>query len=91
MRDDSPRTRGRKWMRIRGQIMTRANHLCEQCAKDGKTTPAREVDHITPIFKGGTDALSNLAALCIPCHEAKTARDMGYKHKARIGLDGWPE
>ena len=90
-REATTRTRGRKWMRIRAQVLSRCGHLCEQCTKGGKTTPARHVDHITPLHKGGTDDLNNLMGLCIPCHEAKTADDMGYRHKAKIGLDGWPE
>ena len=85
------RTLGRKWMRLRQAVMARANWLCEHCFKEGRPTPAREVDHVVPLCKGGTDALDNLAALCVPCHEAKTARDMGYRIKPRIGLDGWPE
>lgn len=85
------RTRGRKWMRIRSQVMTRCNWLCEHCAQQGRVTPALEVDHIKPLHKGGTDALDNLAGLCAPCHEAKTARDMGYAVKVTIGVDGWPE
>ena len=91
-RDTTPtRTRGRKWMVIRAKVMARCNHLCEHCAKQGRTTPARQVDHIKPLSQGGTDALDNLAALCIPCHEAKTAKDMGYRPRQAVGLDGWPE
>ena len=79
-------------MRIRAKAMARANWLCEHCTKQGKTTPAREVDHIKPLHKGGTDAMDNLAALCVACHEAKTAKDMGFeaKRKVKIGADGWP-
>ena len=77
-------------MRIRSLALSRCNHLCEQCTKQGKATPARHVDHITPLHKGGTDDLANLKGLCIPCHEAKTAQDMGYKARQAIGLDGWP-
>jgi 5-methylcytosine-specific restriction protein A len=78
-------------MRMRQVVMNRANWLCEDCIKQARTTPAREVDHIIPLHKGGTDAIDNLAALCVPCHQAKTARDMGYRVKPRIGIDGWPE
>ena len=84
------RTRGRKWMRIRSAVMARSNWLCQECTKQGRTTPALEVDHIKPLHKGGTDAMDNLAALCVPCHEAKTAKDMGYTVKVTIGPDGWP-
>lgn len=54
-------------------------------------TEAKEIDHIIPLERGGTYADSNVQPLCKPCHEAKTALDRGYKSKAKIGLDGWPE
>lgn len=38
-------------------------------------TKSLEVDHIINIAEGGTDDDSNLQALCIPCHKAKTARE----------------
>lgn len=76
--------------------MTRDNWLCQPCLREGRTTPARECDHITPKAEGGTDAPENLQAICIPCHRAKTdaeaARAQGRttKRKQQIGLDGWP-
>ena len=34
-----------------------------------------EVDHITPLYKGGTNDLNNLQALCRNCHGQKTIND----------------
>ena len=31
-----------------------------------------EIDHIVPVALNGSDALSNLQALCKPCHQQKT-------------------
>ena len=31
-----------------------------------------EADHIVEVVRGGTNDLSNLATLCVPCHKAKT-------------------
>lgn len=39
---------------------------------------AVDVDHITPLSKGGTDTPDNVQVLCRPCHKAKTRVDMGY-------------
>ena len=34
-----------------------------------------EIDHITPLYKGGTNEVSNLKALCRNCHGKKTLMD----------------
>ena len=41
-----------------------------------------EVDHIVPIYKGGTPlGLSNHQAICFSCHKAKTKIDLSGKRK----------
>lgn len=69
-----------------------ANPLCVHCEKNNRISLARELDHIVPLFKGGQDDETNLQGLCKPCHDAKTAKDMGHGKppKATIGVDGWP-
>lgn len=91
-RDDTPRTRGRKWMGIRKQAMLKTQYRCAECLRQDRLALADQVDHIIPLHKGGTDALDNLEGLCLTCHERKTAADMGYKPKikVKIGPDGWP-
>ena len=64
------------------------NPLCVSCQAKGIVTTASQVDHITPLFKGGTNDVENLQALCYPCHKDKTRIDMGWR--AEVGLDGWP-
>ena len=44
------------------------NPMCEN--KDGRV--ATEVDHIIALRLGGRNNLSNLRALCKPCHSRKT-------------------
>lgn len=85
----TPRIRGRRLQRIRQQQLA-ANPLCEHCKAKGIITLAKEVDHIKPLSKGGTDTPDNRQNLCVACHKAKTRRDMGYRDKPTIGLDGWP-
>lgn len=63
---------GRPWRRKRESILVRDNYTCRAC---GLITKSLEVDHIINIAEGGTDDDSNLQALCIPCHKAKTARE----------------
>lgn len=73
------RIRGRKLQLIRERHF-RLHPLCVHCA--AKTPPlvraATELDHITPLFKGGTDTPANRQGLCSPCHAIKTASDLGH-------------
>ena len=52
---------------------------CEHCAKEGRLTPATDVDHVNP-HRGDPVLMwseSNLQALCHVCHARKTAREDG--------------
>jgi 5-methylcytosine-specific restriction protein A len=68
--------------------------LCEECTRQGRTTPGTHADHILPKAKGGTDLRDNYQLLCAPCHAAKSIHDQGKNPRLRkrptIGLDGWP-
>ncbi len=66
---------GRLWDSIRPRILKRDRHLCQECLRHGRATPATTVDHIIPKAHGGTDADSNLESLCWPCHRSKTATE----------------
>jgi 5-methylcytosine-specific restriction endonuclease McrA len=57
---------------LRFQILKRDNYRCQMCgvtAKDGTTL---EIDHITPVSKGGSNDASNLQALCRDCNAGKS-------------------
>jgi 5-methylcytosine-specific restriction endonuclease McrA len=69
------RIRGRRLMDRRRRYLT-AHPLCEECKKHHRASIAVELDHVIPLCKGGVDDETNLAALCIPCHQAKTKQDM---------------
>jgi 5-methylcytosine-specific restriction protein A len=83
------RIRGRKGVAIRKRVKAK-QPLCAICAIKGLVVAARHVDHVIPLSKGGTNDDSNLMPLCVPCHEAKTARDKGHRPRRRYGADGWP-
>lgn len=83
------RIRGRKLQSIRKRILAK-EPLCRECSKQGYVTIATEIDHIISLHAGGKDEAENRQPLCTQCHEAKTKRDMGYKQKVAVGLDGWP-
>lgn len=91
---------GAAWDRLRKTVMERDKWLCQVCAKAGRTTSAKAVDHITSKAKAATmrwtqeqiDAESNLQAICKPCHDVKTEQEQGKKKRERVtvGPDGWP-
>ncbi|QSR35563.1 HNH endonuclease [Marinobacterium iners] len=63
---------GRPWRRKRDHVLQRDKGLCQPCLKQNRISPATQVDHITPVAEGGTDADSNLQAICKACHDVKT-------------------
>jgi 5-methylcytosine-specific restriction enzyme A len=87
---DYGRWNGRKLTDFRKRYLER-DPLCAECKRQGRIKLAEEIDHIIPLHKGGTYEDSNLQGLCKPCHQEKTAADMGVKQKVSISIDGWPE
>jgi 5-methylcytosine-specific restriction endonuclease McrA len=51
---------------------------CSQC--DLMLPSCYEVDHIVPLWKNGSNQVSNLRALCRNCHGAKTQEDLIMDH-----------
>jgi 5-methylcytosine-specific restriction protein A len=84
------RLRGPRLQALRRQHFS-LHPLCARCLKRGAVALATELDHILPLFKGGSDSdPSNKQGLCGECHKEKTAEDMGHSNKPTTGLDGWP-
>ena len=80
-RDPATRKRyGRAWQHIR-TLYIAAHPLCEQCAADGRLTPAREVHHVIPLADGGSHDDENLIALCKACHSGITRSTSNRCHK----------
>ena len=89
--DKTPkRIRGDALQKLRRRVF-RERPLCAACEQKGKVSEARELDHIIPLFKGGSDEDENLQGLCVECHREKSAADLGFKYKPPIGHDGWPQ
>jgi 5-methylcytosine-specific restriction enzyme A len=78
-RRGSPASRGygHEWQKLREQILARDLRLCQQCRREGRAWPAKDVDHIIAKSKGGSDDSSNLESLCHTHHSRKTAREDG--------------
>ena len=56
----------REGNRLRKQVLVE-EPTCRFCS-----TPSQEVDHIVPIFLGGSSERTNFQGLCSPCHAKKT-------------------
>lgn len=57
------------WTRVGAEVLS-DEPRCRRCGE-----PSADVDHIVPLWQGGTDARSNLQGLCKSCHSQKTSRE----------------
>ncbi len=55
---------------FRNRILSRDGNQCRHC----KSTQDLSIDHIVPIWSGGTNRESNLQVLCRPCNSRKGTR-----------------
>lgn len=70
------RKRGSAGVRDRERIRKRDCGICQECVRQGRLgVPGGPVDHIVPLWKGGSDDDCNKEVLCVPCHDAKSARE----------------
>lgn len=53
------------------------------CKRSYCEAPAVDVDHILPLWSGGTNANDNLEGLCTDCHKQKTAAEAKARAKAK--------
>ena len=51
-------------------VANRQHNRCAACRQFLETT--RQIDHIDPLWHGGSNNISNLQALCPNCHARKT-------------------
>jgi hypothetical protein len=56
------------WNSIRKTVFERDSFTCQYCGQVGGKL---ELDHITPISKGGTNEVSNLCTACRKCNRQK--------------------
>lgn len=75
LRPSVERKRGSAGVKDRQAIKRRDCGLCQECVKDGRPGPGWLVDHIVPLWAGGSDDGSNKQLLCKEHHDAKTARE----------------
>ena len=86
--NNDARLRGRKLQAARLRIWSADPH-CAMCRALVAYPHGFELDHITALHKdGSTNDDDNMQVLCPPCHQLKTAQDMGYKERAKFDAQG---
>lgn len=68
------------WPKLRAAVIRRDGR-CVNCGSRAHLT----ADHRIPIHLGGTHDMSNLQALCEPCHRIKTAAEAVAARRSRRG------
>ncbi len=82
---ESNKRYGRAWKRIRDRYI-KAHPLCEECEKQDRFIPAKEVHHILPVNQGGTHERENLMSLCRSCHNKIHINEIGDRKAYRQTL-----
>ena len=67
------RVTGRRLTRSRGRIALRDGYTCQKC---GQVVAIFEIDHVIPLFQGGSDSDSNKQLLCCSCHKEKSLEEI---------------
>ncbi len=70
----SPKPRPQLPPGLRWQLLKAANHRCAACGKSSRDRGTKlEIDHITPLSRGGSNHPKNLRVLCFHCNRGKGA------------------
>jgi 5-methylcytosine-specific restriction protein A len=69
------RLTGSRWIAIKKSFEIFNPRLCAECNRQGLVGNGDELDHIVPLWSGGSNSLSNLQWLCIEHHIAKTKEE----------------
>ena len=82
----------RRWLKLRKLVLDKFNHLCQNCKRNGKQTPADEVHHIIPLGECADPFdFSNLELLCKSCHSQETNLERKNRiiRQTKPGIGGW--
>jgi 5-methylcytosine-specific restriction protein A len=82
--DTVERKRGSAGVKDRQRIKARDFGLCVLCSEAGFIRRGVVVDHILPLWAGGSDEDENKQTLCTECHDAKTATEAAQRASGQL-------
>ena len=76
--------------RVRFEVLKRDKFTCQYCGRQAPDV-VLNIDHITPVSKGGTNDITNLVTSCFDCNSGKTDIELSddaavKKQKAQLDL-----
>lgn len=77
------------WRSLKRKVTQRDHGCCYMCGTkqgdpDDPETEPHELDHVVPMFEGGSaTSLDNLGLACVTCHEAKSKAEAARANKKR--------
>ena len=80
------RVKGSSWVAIKKSFERYNPRLCAECDRQGLVGNGDQLDHIMPLWAGGTNDHSNLQWLCREHHEAKTSKEVEARLNAVMRL-----
>jgi 5-methylcytosine-specific restriction protein A len=80
------RVKGSSWIAIKKSFELHNPRLCAECDREGLVGNGDELDHIMPLWAGGTNDPSNLQWLCKEHHKAKTNKEAEVRLNAVMRL-----
>lgn len=76
------RKQGSAGVADRERIRKRDAYLCQRCKREGVTRALAHVDHIVPLWEGGSDSDANKEGICLEHHLAKSAEEEARRPRA---------
>jgi hypothetical protein len=76
--------------KVRFEVLKRDKFTCQYCGRQAPDV-VLNIDHITPVAKGGTNDITNLITSCFDCNSGKSDRELSddaavKKQKAQLDL-----
>lgn len=81
------RITGHKWMQIRKLFALSNPQICAECDRQGNVGNGNELDHIVPLWAGGSNDFSNLQWLCYEHHRQKSSKETKMRESGDFNFD----
>jgi 5-methylcytosine-specific restriction protein A len=73
------RITGGKWVAIKKLFELSNPRICAECDRQGKVGNGDELDHIVPLWAGGSNDFKNFQWLCIYHHRQKSNAELSMR------------